>query len=63
MFAPVVTRLDTYGIVVDPVSRDYMQAVLALPAYREWLAAALVEPWIVSVDEVDEPALVDLRAS
>lgn len=63
MFAPVVTRLDTYGISVDPVSRDYMQAVLALPAYREWLAAALVEPWIVSVDEVDEPALVDLRAS
>ncbi len=63
MFAPVVTRLDTYGIAVDSVSRDYMQAVLALPAYREWLAAALVEPWIVGVDEVDEPALVDLRAS
>lgn len=61
MFAPVVTRLDTYGIAVDPVSRDYMQAVLALPAYREWLAAALVEPWIVAQDEVDEPALVNLR--
>jgi glutathione S-transferase len=61
MFAPVVTRLDTYGIAVDPVSQDYMQAVLALPAYREWLAAALVEPWIVAQDEVDEPALVDLR--
>ena len=63
MFAPVVTRLDSYGIAVDPASRDYMQAVLALPAYREWLAAALVEPWIVAQDEVDEPALVDLRAS
>lgn len=61
MFAPVVTRLDTYGIAVDPVSRDYMQAVLALPAYREWLAAALAESWIVNVDEVDEPALVNLR--
>jgi glutathione S-transferase len=61
MYAPVVTRLDTYGIAVDPVSQDYMQAVLALPAYREWLAAALAEPWIVSVDEVDEPALVNLR--
>ena len=63
MFAPIVTRLDSYGIAVDPASRDYMQAVLALPAYREWLAAALVEPWIVAQDEVDEPALVDLRAS
>ena len=61
MFAPVVTRLDTYGIAVDPVSRDYMKAVLALPAYREWLAAALAEPWIVAQDEVDEPALVNLR--
>lgn len=61
MFAPVVTRLDTYSIAVDPVSRDYMQAVLALPAYREWLAAALAEPWIVAQDEVDEPALVNLR--
>ncbi|KRE04545.1 glutathione S-transferase [Bosea sp. Root670] len=61
MYAPVVTRLDTYGIAVDPVSRDYMQAVLALPAYREWLAAALAEPWIVAQDEVDEPALVNLR--
>ena len=35
--------------------------LLALPAYREWLAAALAEPWIVAQDEVDEPALVDLR--
>jgi glutathione S-transferase len=61
MFAPVVTRLDTYGIAVDPVSQDYMQAVLALPAYREWLTAALAEPWIVAQDEVDEPALVNLR--
>ncbi len=63
MYAPVVTRLDTYGIAVDPVSQDYMQAVLALPAYREWLAAALAEPWVVAQDEVDEPALVDLRNS
>ncbi len=61
MYAPVVTRLDTYGIAVDPVSQDYMKAVLALPAYREWLAAALAEPWIVAQDEVDEPALVNLR--
>lgn len=61
MYAPVVTRLDTYGIAVDPASQDYMRAVLGLPAYREWLAAALDEPWIVAQDEVDEPALVDLR--
>lgn len=61
MYAPVVARLDTYGIAVDPTSRDYMRAVLGLPAFREWLAAALTETWIVAQDEVDEPALVDLR--
>lgn len=61
MYAPVVTRLDTYSIPVDPESRSYMDAVLAHPAYRQWLAGALAEPWIVPEDEVDEPALVTLR--
>jgi glutathione S-transferase len=63
MYAPVVTRLDTYGIAVDAASQDYMHAVLALPAYREWLTAALAEPWVVAQDEVDEPALADFRRS
>lgn len=45
MFAPVVTRLETYGVAVSPVSRAYMDAVLALPAMREWIAAAKDEPW------------------
>ena len=45
MFAPVVTRLETYGVAVSPESRAYMDAVLALPAMREWMAAAKDEPW------------------
>ena len=45
MFAPVVTRLETYGVAVSPESRAYMDAVLALPAMREWIAAAKAEPW------------------
>jgi glutathione S-transferase len=61
MYAPVVTRLDTYAIAVDPVARAYMDAVLAHPAYRQWLAAALGEPWIVAHDEIDEPAIANLR--
>lgn len=61
MFAPVVTRLATYSIPVDQVSATYMSAVLDMPAYRDWLAAALSEPWIVDQDEVDEPALANLR--
>lgn len=45
MFAPVVTRFDTYGVDLPPVARAYADAVLALPAMREWTAAARAEPW------------------
>ncbi|MBK1839391.1 glutathione S-transferase family protein [Azospirillum sp. YIM B02556] len=45
MFAPVVTRLETYGVAVSPGSRAYMDAVMALPAMRDWIAAAKAEPW------------------
>lgn len=61
MYAPVATRLDTYGFDVSPESRAYMDAVLSLPAFGEWRDAALLESWILAHDEVDEPALADLR--
>lgn len=61
MYAPVVTRLDTYAIPVDPVSAAYMAAMLDHPSYRYWLKAALAEPWIVAQDEVDEPVTANLR--
>ena len=32
-----------------------MNAVMALPAWREWRAAALREPWVLAHDEVDWP--------
>jgi len=53
MFAPVVTRLETYAIEVSPTTQHYMNAVLATPAYHAWKAAALKEKWIVPEDEVD----------
>jgi glutathione S-transferase len=61
MYAPVVTRLDTYSIPVDPLSQDYMKAILSLPAYREWLKAALDEPWVLDFDEVDEKPIEVFR--
>ena len=41
MFAPVVTRFDTYDIRVSTESRAYMDAVLATPAFQAWKQAAL----------------------
>jgi glutathione S-transferase len=53
MFAPVVTRFDTYAIKVSDDTRHYMNAILATPAFHEWKAGALKEKWIFADDEVD----------
>ena len=44
MYAPVVTRLDTYQIKVAADTRAYMDAVQAHPAFVAWRAGALAEP-------------------
>ena len=45
MYAPVVTRFDTYGGTLAPDIRAYVDAVLAMPAMRHWYAEAAKEPW------------------
>jgi len=47
MFAPVVTRLDSYQIRVAPETRRYMDAVLRHPGFVAWRTQALAEPWII----------------
>jgi glutathione S-transferase len=58
MYAPIVSRLHTYAIDVGPVARGYMQAVMDLPAWADWKAAALKEPWVLPEDEVDWPTVL-----
>jgi glutathione S-transferase len=55
MYAPVVARLHSYGLTVGDATRDYMDAVMALPAWAEWRAAALKESWILKDDEPEWP--------
>ena len=43
MYAPVALRIVSYAIPVGPVERDYVDALLTLPALREWLADAEAE--------------------
>jgi glutathione S-transferase len=57
MYAPVVSRLHTYAVEVGSAARDYMAAVMALPAWAEWKGAALKEPWVLPHDEVDWPTV------
>jgi glutathione S-transferase len=43
---------------VSPAVRGYMDAVMALQAWREWQTAALAEPWVLPEDEVDWPQVL-----
>ena len=58
MYAPVVARFHTYDVNVDVPARAYMDAMRALPAWREWETAALKEPWVLADDEVDWPQVL-----
>ena len=40
MYAPVVLRFRTYEVELPPACRAYADAMLELPAMREWIAAA-----------------------
>jgi glutathione S-transferase len=54
----VVSRFHTYAVEVGAPARAYMQAVMALPAFAEWSAAARQEPWVLPHDEVDWPTVL-----
>jgi len=43
-FAPVAFRFQSYGVAPDGAAGEYLAALLALPAMREWQAAAEAEP-------------------
>ncbi len=53
MYAPVVSRLETFAIPVSKTTRNYMNAVFATPAFVKWKAESAKEKWIVPEDEVD----------
>jgi glutathione S-transferase len=47
MFAPVVHRFRTYAVEVAPQVRDYMEAMMSLPAFQEWTSAGLAETLVI----------------
>jgi glutathione S-transferase len=44
MYAPVVMRFRTYAVAIPANLTSYYDAILALPAMREWIAASEAEP-------------------
>jgi glutathione S-transferase len=47
MYLPVVSRFETYQIPVREATRVYMDMMLAHPAFLDWRASALKEPWTI----------------
>jgi len=50
-YAPVVMRFQTYAVKLPPPAQAYCEAVLALSAVKEWIAAAKRETEFVPEDE------------
>jgi glutathione S-transferase len=54
-YSPVAYRVQTYGLALGPAAAAYGERLLALPAMREWYAAALLENFR------DEPHELELQ--
>ena len=44
-YAPVVFRLQTYGLKLDEACQDYMNRILELPAMQRWHQMACQDTW------------------
>ena len=53
MYAPVVHRFLTYAIELSPPARAYVEAMQALPAFRQWTQEGLAETLLIPRFEQD----------
>ncbi len=52
MFAPVVFRFDTYGVLLNGFEKEYTQSMLSLPHMVQWKEAARQEKEILEFAEI-----------
>jgi glutathione S-transferase len=52
-FAPVASRLRTYGISIDALSEAYISALLSHPATEAFFQDAKAETWVMDHNELD----------
>ena len=56
MYAPVVMRLVSYEIELDPIARAYVDTLYQSPAAQRWIALGEAESEIIKEDEADWPS-------
>jgi glutathione S-transferase len=61
-FAPVAFRIQTYEPQLNVGAKRYAAHLLALPAMKDWYAAALQESWRDEEHEVEARAIGEWRA-
>ena len=61
-YAPVVFRVQTYGLPLSADARAYADLMLGHPAMREWYDAALAESWRDAAHEREIAAAGRVRA-
>ncbi|PHY07308.1 MAG: hypothetical protein CK528_04715 [Alcaligenaceae bacterium] len=44
-FAPVIFRVQSYGLQLSQPAQSYVERMLSLPSMQRWYAEALVEIW------------------
>lgn len=54
MFAPVCTRIVTYGLPIARFAAPYLDAVIQHPWMQDWIAAAQEEDWVI--ERFEQPA-------
>lgn len=52
MYAPLITRLDTYGVSLSDSTQAYVNAVLSYTPFLKWRAAADLETEVVEIDQL-----------
>lgn len=55
MYAPVASRLKTYGVSLGQAADEYVLMIHELPAMQRWISAAMTETEVVLEDEAGEP--------
>jgi len=53
MYAPVVTRFQTYGISVPALTEKYCRKVITDASMKQWYEAALHESEVIDKAEID----------
>lgn len=52
MYAPVCSRLTTYGVALPQAAQQYVQTIMSLPAMQTWITAAKAETERLDEDEL-----------